>query len=377
VLVLRLDQAGSVDWGAVYGAGSGVGATDFDTRARGIAVANDDSFVVVGSYRNEMMFDQEELLVVDSLQGPDAFVAKCDATGKILWVHGYGAPGYDVATDVALDTAGNVYVTGYASGSIDFGGGNREAASQATFVLKLDADGKHQYSEVYPGSSDSCAGSGIGVDSNGAAWVTGYFKGTVDFGGESLSRTGDDYGAFLLGLSPSGDHVFSAAYGDTGFHYGFGLLVHADGSSLMTGTAVGEIDFGGGPIGVEYSGDSPGALFAARFGPGGAYDWAEVASGDGDYDGYGVASDALGNYYLVGEMGEVGSAATLPVLVTFDSEGNEIDQRIFDADGRFDSVAVDAAGNVYAAGWFYSSADFGFGELTGENDIAIVKLPRE
>jgi hypothetical protein len=270
-----------------------------------------------------------------------------------------------------------VYVTGYTSGSVDFGGGLRSADSRATFVLKLDANGNHQYSELYPGSSDSCAGSGIGVDSNGAAWVSGYFKGSVDFGGETLSRTGDDYGAFLLGVSATGEHVFSHAYGETGFHFGFGLLVHPDGSLLMTGTAVGEIDFGGGPIGVAYSGDSPGALFAARFAPGAAYDWAEVASGSGDYDGYDVAADAVGNYYLVGEVSQAGAFDPAPVLVSFDAEGNEIDQRIFDADGRFDGVAVDGAGNVYAAGWFYTSADFGFGELTGENDIAIVKLPKD
>jgi hypothetical protein len=208
--------------------------------------------------------------------------------------------------------------------------------------------------------------------------VTGYFKGTVDFGGELLSRSGEDLGVFLLGLSPAGEHVTSSAYGAAGQHVGFGLLVRLDGSLLMTGAAIGRIDFGGGPLGVEFASGTQAALYAAHFKPGGVYDWAKLASDVSESAGFRVAVDALGNYYVAGEVRDVEKGAvTRPILVTFDPEGNELDRRIFDANGRFSSVAVDAAGNAYVTGWFQGSADFGFGELSSENDVVVVKLPKQ
>ncbi len=195
---------------------------------------------------------------------------------------------------------------------------------------------------LYPGSSDSLRRFGIGVDSNGAAWVSGYFKGTVDFGGEALSRTGDDYGAFLLGLSASGEHVFSKRV--WGHRLSLRLpdsSVAEDGSLVMTGTAVGEIDFGGGSIGVAYSRRFTGALFCGAFRAGAAYDWARGRERLGDYDGYGVAADSFGNYYLVGEVSQASSVDPAPVLVTFDAG-----ERSRPADLRrgrsLDGVVVDA-----------------------------------
>ena len=99
--------------------------------------------------------------------------------------------------------------------------------------------------------------------------------------------------------------------------------------------------------------------------------------GSADYEGTSSAVDSAGNYYVAGGLTLPGGIYGSPVLVTFDPEGNETDQRLFVADGSFRGVAVDSANSVYAAGYFFSSADFGFGELKGENDFFVVKLARD
>jgi hypothetical protein len=373
ILIIRLDPAGNLQWGEVFG------APMFDNEGYGVAIASDDSFVVAGALRTSATFGDDTLNVTDEPSGPDAFVVKFDAGGNALWARAYGSAPYDVASDVALDASGNVYVTGWVSGSVDFGGGMRAATNQSPFVLKLDADGNHVYSAVYPcvGTDVYGSSSAIGVDGSGKAWISGYFRGTVNFGGADFTRTDYNLGAFLVGLDSMGNHAFSNVFGDDGYHLGNTLLVHTDGSLLFAGTAVGTIDFGGGQHGQAYPEDVNGELFAARFGADGALAWSTTTAGTSDFEGWASAIDPAGNYWVAGGVTPPDGIYGAPLLVSFDSAGTEIDQRILEADGGFSGMAIDGSGSVYAVGTFASAADFGFGPLTGENDIMVVKFARQ
>ena len=114
----------------------------------------------------------------------DAFVTKLNPTGTALVYSTYlGGTGNDYGYGIAVDTAGNAYVTGYTA-STDFpttpgafqttyGGGNDDA-----FVTKLNPTGTALVYSTYLGGTDSDIGNGIAVDTAGNAYVTGYTAST-------------------------------------------------------------------------------------------------------------------------------------------------------------------------------------------------------
>jgi len=115
----------------------------------------------------------------------DAFVAKYNPAGVLQYLTYLGGSGDDVASAIAVDGAGNAYVTGYTN-SRDFpvsanpaqpiyagAGGNTLVRFGDAFVTKLGPNGDRMiYSTFYGGSADEMA-LGIAIDSTGAAFITG------------------------------------------------------------------------------------------------------------------------------------------------------------------------------------------------------------
>ena len=110
---------------------------------------------------------------------PDAFVAKLDPAGSALIYATYlGGTDNDVGYGITLDVSGNAYVTGQTS-SLDFP--TRPGAAQSAyggglsdaFVAKLNPSGTALSYSTYLGDSELDAGSGIGVDASGNAYVRG------------------------------------------------------------------------------------------------------------------------------------------------------------------------------------------------------------
>lgn len=163
----------------------------------------------------------------------DAHVAKVNPTGSALvystcFGGGEGLPGrpddeIDIANDIAVDSAGNAYVTGYTestdfpttpdafqreyAGGFAFGDGFGDA-----FVTKFDASGSIAYSTFLGGSASEYAW-GIAVDGDGSAYVAG-ITWSPDFPTESpLQATpAGSFDAFVAKLSPDGDSLVYSTY---------------------------------------------------------------------------------------------------------------------------------------------------------------------
>ena len=115
--------------------------------------------------------------------GGDAFVTKLNPTGSALVYSTYlGGSSDDSGYGIAVDSAGNAYVTGWTD-STDFptmnplqaayGGGGDDA-----FVTKINPTGSALVYSTYLGGSGGDAGTGIAVDSAGNAYVTGHTDST-------------------------------------------------------------------------------------------------------------------------------------------------------------------------------------------------------
>jgi hypothetical protein len=102
---------------------------------------------------------------------------------------------------MAIDSAGNMVITGRFGSLVDFGGGPLTGAGQGDiFVAKLDPSGNHLWSADF-GDEDAQVAGGTAIDSAGSVVVTGCFAGTVDFGNGPLVSVGNE-DVFLVKLTP-------------------------------------------------------------------------------------------------------------------------------------------------------------------------------
>lgn len=134
----------------------------------GIAVDGNGNTYVAGSTTS---VDFPTTPGVDRTLGgyEDAFVTKLSPTGAVLYSTYLGGSCEDIANDVAVDGAGNAYITGRAHGSTCFAG-----FRPGVLVAKLGPTGAPLYSLVFGGQyADTSAGEAIAVDAQGRAWVTG------------------------------------------------------------------------------------------------------------------------------------------------------------------------------------------------------------
>jgi hypothetical protein len=193
-----------------------------------------------------------------SAGGDNIFLAKFDASGTHLWSQGFRNQwGYSVA----LDSSGNVVMTGFFVDTVDFGGGPlTSAGGQDIFLAKFDTNGTHLWSQGFGDGSDQI-GQSVAFDPSGNVVMTGSFWGNVDFGGGPLTCAGWS-DIFLAMFDASGTHLWSQGFGDASIQFGRSVAFDPSGNVVMTGEFQGTVDFGGGPLTSAGWSD----IFLAKFG---------------------------------------------------------------------------------------------------------------
>jgi hypothetical protein len=326
-----------------------------------------------------------------TLHGPsDAYVVKVNPTGTALVFATYlGGSGPDGANAIAVDAAGNAYVTGQ-TGSGDFPTTpgafqsiNRGTNSNKAFVTKLTPTGTAlAYSTYLGGSGDfaSTFGGGIAVDAAGNAYVTGDTN-AADFpttpGAFQTTNAAVQGGAtgFITKLNGTGTAlIYSTFLGGTHGDAGESIAVDAAGNAYVTGVA-GSTDFPTTPGAFQTTFRGPGGDgFVAKLNPTGtALAYSSYLSGGGAGDiGKGIAVDAAGNAYVTGQTNSADFPTTPGAFQTTFRGGSDafvvevnptgaalVYATYLGGSGNQDGqgVALDSAGNAYVTGET-SSADF-------------------
>ncbi len=236
--------------------------------------------------------------------GSDAFVVKLSPSGDHLWSTYLGGSEDDRGYGIAVDAAGNALVTGrtYSSGWVSGGWDTSHGGGWDAFVVRLSPSGDHLWS-TYLGGGEWDFGFGIAVDMSGNALVTGYtFSSGWVSGGWDTSH-GGSYDGFVVKLSPSGDHLWSSYLGGSGTDYGYGIAVDAAGNALVTGRT----DSAGWVSGgwdTSLGGNYDG--FVVKLSPSGDHLWSTYLGGSEHDYGKGIAVDASGNALVTGETGSSG-----------------------------------------------------------------------
>ena len=321
---------------------------------------------------------------VTSVGSYDMFVAKYSPSGAHLWSKRFGGSSTEMLEGIAVDGSGNVAVIGRFMGSIDFGTGALPSAGAAdVFVAKYSSTGGLLWAKRYGGASDDM-GNGVAFDGNGNLLATGFYQGTVDFGGGALVSAYGGQDTFVLKLSPSGTHVWSTHFWSNSLDIGAAIAVDGGNNVFVAGYFLSSLDLGGGVMGS--AGDQD--IFLVKLTSAGAHLWSKRFGNSLTDKPEGVAVDGNGNLIMTGMIqgtvdfggGPLANVSWIAdaFVAKFTGTGSHVWSKRFggaDADTGY-AVAARSNGDVVATGTFQATADFGGGALTsaGYQDIFLVEL---
>ncbi len=285
--------------------------------------------------------------------------------------------GSSAANDAVLtvDGAGNLYLAGVFSGTVDLGGGPLVAQGEAdVLVASFKPDGTHRFSSRYGGPGAEVP-RGIVLDAAGRVYLTGYFAGTAVFGSSTLVSAGLD-DIFLVGLEADLQPRFARRFGGPELDRGNALC---GGDALyLTGLYSMGTDLGGGVL------QGTVGAFVASFDLDGAPRWSKGVPGQvmGLACARQDASVVIGGTLL--DQADFGGGVLESnvwwsgfVAGYSSSSGAYRFARLFKSsvDGQVLALAADATG-IYAGGEFKGSIDLGDGPVSaaGPEDAFLVKL---
>jgi len=209
-----------------------------------------NNVAVTGHFSNTGDFDfSPGIANIISNDGFDIFLSKYDADGNYLWAHNLGGEGTDEGDDLAFDLDGNIYLTGFFNNSVDFdpGPANNTVISNGGvdfFLAKYNPTGEHVWAYGF-GSSDREWVEALTVDQNNHVYITGQFRGTLDFdpGVEISELQANGYGdVFMVRYDPAGNLVSAVNLGGDAHDRGINLTTDQANNVYITGDYRGEID---------------------------------------------------------------------------------------------------------------------------------------
>ncbi len=351
-----------------------------------IAVDPDGNVLVVGYFSGTADFGGVTPLT--SAGRYDVFIVKYSGVdGSHLWSKRFGSTGDDYGYGVAVDAAGNVVITGSFRGTVDFGGGafnSQLYGATDAFLAKYSSSGSHLWSKNFPSTSLDI-GQAVAVDTNGNIYLTGFFMGAIDLGGGNLNDVSTKEDVFVAKFSPAGAHTWSRRLGDTYSDIPNALAVDSAGNVVLTGLFDTQTDLGGGPLLATAFTDM---FVSKYSGLDGRLVWAKTFGGSGTEQGNGVVVDASDNVIVTGNFentvdfgsGGLTSAGNFDIFVVkySGSNGSGIWSKRYGgaSSDTGTAVAVDSASNIVPVGIFSGIVDFGSGAVTsaGAADIFILKF---
>ncbi|CAN5358519.1 hypothetical protein BH20ACI2_BH20ACI2_28050 [soil metagenome] len=302
----------------------------------------------------------------------DAFVTKMNATGTAMIYSTYlGGSSDDNGLGIAIDGAGQAYITGFTNSS-DFPTASpfqalRNGTSYDGFLTKLNASGSGLVYSTYLGGSQNDSALSVAIDGSGFAYVAGEtassnFPSAAAF---QLTYGGGASDAFVTKFNQAGNGlVFSTFLGGTSDDLALGIAVNASGVHVAGATTSTNFPLANAADGT-YGGGGFFDGFVSKLNAAGSALTYSTYLGGSDYDAArGIALDSGGNAYITGTT----ASTNFPVLAAFQATRSGTSDDAFitklSAAGAFvystylggtgtdhgSSIAVDPAGTAYVTG---------------------------
>jgi hypothetical protein len=312
----------------------------------------------------------------------DGFVARYSNTGDAVWAMKIGGIGNDVVTAVCSDGNGNVYVTGSFEATANLNGTLlTSAGGRDIFIAKYSALGDLLWARRAGGTGDEY-GTGITSDAAGNIYVTGAFSDSLQVGALAKLYSAGAADAFVAAYNTNGNEQWSKRGGGTQNDIPAGIIVDASGL-YTTGTYSGTASFGGNNLTAAGGSDIWTVKYTvggveqwARSTGSKGNDIADAISLDG-FNAVLIAG-TVADTITAGSITVAGKGGTDIFAAKYTQNGNEIWVRLYGntQNDRGMGISADATGNILLAGLFRGTVTFGSGSLNamGGSDIAIIRL---
>lgn len=286
----------------------------------------------------------------------DIRVAKFGSSGNQLWIKSLGSTSTDELTGIAVDGAGNIFVTGNTFGSLD---GNTSGGDDDFFVVKYNNSGVKQWTRQ-SGQTGSDSSSGITVDNDGNIYITG--KTETGLNGQVANNS-----PFIVKYNPSGSEQLTRIIDSQSSGTGRRVVVDGANNIYIAGNA-------------DFETSVPLDIFLTKYDGTGSVLWTRhiiMSSAQGGVTG--LTLDVAGNIFISGASegvfdGNVYSGDFFDIFVEkFDSSGKKLWSTQLGSEQREYAIGatVDPQGNICLAGTTYNILDPSW---TGNYSLFIMQL---
>lgn len=292
--------------------------------------------------------------------GTDAFVAKYDLSGNLLWLRQFGTFRDDEAVSVVVDTAGAVYVAGTTYGNLASTGATGTYSD--VFIARFDAAGQLSWIRQF-GSIFQDQAQGVAIDPSGTIVIVGNTEDSMD--GSTNAGYAD---IFIAKYSLTGNRIWITQKGTSAHDEAHGVCVDSAGTIYIAGMTRGSFTT------VQNTFYSQALLM--KYDATGNTVWIQQFGTSGDDDADAVALDSRGNIYVAGRVANedrTTSDKQDAFTAKFDAAGNRLWIAYDHSTGedRNYGVAVDSANYIYSVG--YAGGDLNERKNAGYQDVVVLK----
>jgi hypothetical protein len=236
LFVARLDGAGAVNWATKIG-GSGI------EDGGALALINNTDLLVTGTFTNDLNVGA---FTLNSFGNADIFIAKYDNAGNVVWATQAGGTNTDIPCAIKANSATDFYITGNFRGSADFDATTLVSAGETdAFIAKYDSAGVLIYADNGGGAGNDNA-SALFIDSFNQVYIAGYYSGTANIGAQTLTSLGSK-DIFILKLDNAEQPLWVKTARGNGENMPSGIYVAGTGNNkkvYLSGTFENTIEFG-------------------------------------------------------------------------------------------------------------------------------------
>lgn len=253
-----------------------------NVRVTAIATDTAGNVYTTGYFNNTVDFDPgPDSFYLDCSDSADIFILKTDSNGKFLWARQIGSRSLDLASSLAIDQAGNVWVTGYFSGTADFdpGAGHYMLTAYGAadlFLLKLNPQGQFLWARQAGGPINDI-GTSLFAGANGNIYLGGAYTDSADFRFDTVTHhlvSAGKFDCFEARLDTSGKIIWIKSLGGKAQDGITAIEADAKGNVYAAGTFEDTVDFnpGSSPFKLQSKGDED--CFILKLDSQGNFQWA-------------------------------------------------------------------------------------------------------
>ncbi|MFI5134924.1 MAG: T9SS type A sorting domain-containing protein, partial [Chitinophagales bacterium] len=376
IYIAQYDAEGNFKWAKIAASGSSIDVNS-------ICLDKSGNMAIVGEFSGSAVFGNNSVTLTSSADY-DVFVARFNSEGELSWGKSVAGQGFDYASGVSSDDAGNFYFTG------EFHKSSFNGSASKIFLAKYDSSGNFVWMKMPQDYSNFHGGNAIKTMADGTSYITGIFFDSLSFDSSIVLDAGNVESNIFIGKFDADGNILWLQKAGAGSGYTGAEAIDADqsGNAYVTGFYRGTISFGSltltGPTDLTYD------VFIAKCDADGNFLWVNKAYGAGVLDdGTAICVDNSGDCYVAGYFS---ADFTLGNTVLSNSGDEDVFIAKIDALGNFiwatqcggmnavnvGGMKVNASG-IFVDGNFTNDISFGntitlTADVPDQSDIFISKI---